>query len=463
MAQIIRYPKALAINPLKASAPAGAALAFLGMQRAMPMFHGSQGCTAFAKVLFVRHFREPIALQTTAMDQIATVMSADENAVEALATVCAKSKPSMVGLITTALSETQGTDIARLVREFRTRYPQFERIPVVPVNAPDFSGCLETGYADAVSRILEVTVPDTASSPLVGQRKRQINLLLGPSLTPGDVEAIQEWVEAFGLRPVCVPNLADSLDGHLIPEDFTPVTLGGTPPSELATLGQARATVVIGPSLFGAGDALQARTGVPTHRFDSLMGLEACDAFTAFLADVSGQEVPQKLERARAQLQDAMVDTHFMMGLRRVAIAADPDLLHALARLFESMGSEIVAAVSPVRAPVLASMPCAEVRIGDLDDLETLAQEKDAEFLVGNAHLGQAAQRLGLPWLRAGLPQYDHVGAHCKTWVGYKGTRQTLFDVANLVLEHHSSITPHRSCYAVRNDPPPASFAAASH
>jgi len=85
VAKIIRTPKPLSVNPLKASQPVGASLAFLGLNRALPLMHGSQGCTAFAKVFLVRHFREPIPLQTTAMDQIATVMGADENVIQALA------------------------------------------------------------------------------------------------------------------------------------------------------------------------------------------------------------------------------------------------------------------------------------------------------------------------------------------------------------------------------------------
>ena len=188
MAEILRHPKALSVNPLKSSAPAGAALAFLGIRRSMPMFHGSQGCTAFAKVFFVRHFREPIPLQTTAMDQVATVMSADENVVQALATVCGKSKPAFVGLATTALSETQGADIVRLIKEFRTGHPEFNHIPVVPVSTPDYSGCLETGYAAAVKAIIETTVAQADDDSRVGRRKKQINLLLGSHLTPGDVE-----------------------------------------------------------------------------------------------------------------------------------------------------------------------------------------------------------------------------------------------------------------------------------
>jgi nitrogenase molybdenum-iron protein alpha/beta subunit len=86
---IARRP--LAVNPLKASQPIGAALAFLGLRNSLPMLHGSQGCTAFGKVFFVRHFREPIPLQTTAMDQVSTIMSADENVIEGLRVLCEKS------------------------------------------------------------------------------------------------------------------------------------------------------------------------------------------------------------------------------------------------------------------------------------------------------------------------------------------------------------------------------------
>lgn len=462
MAEIIRHPKALAVNPLKSSAPAGAALAFLGIHRAMPVFHGSQGCTAFAKVFFVRHFREPIPLQTTAMDQVATVMNADDNVVQALATVCSKSKPSLVGLATTALAETQGTDIHRLVRNFRERHPQYDTIPVAAVNTPDFTGCLETGYASAVKGILDATVPNTAGTGLVGKRKKQVNLILGAHMTPGDVEAIKEWVELFGLRPVAVPDLADSLDGHLIPEDTTPVTLGGTPISELQTLGEAAATIVVGRSLKGAADLLAERTGVPDYRFDGLLGLEACDQLTATLAELAGIAVPEKLERHRAQLQDAMVDTHFMTGLRRVAIAADPDLLLQLSTLLASMGSEIVAAVAPVKAASLASLPTAQAHIGDLEDLEQLARAGGAELLIANSHAAATAARLGVPLLRAGMPQYDLVGGFCKTWVGYRGTRQALFDLANLVLQHHDTIAPHPSRYKYQTATPQA-VAAGGH
>ncbi|PKO85000.1 MAG: nitrogenase iron-molybdenum cofactor biosynthesis protein NifN [Betaproteobacteria bacterium HGW-Betaproteobacteria-11] len=454
MAEILKRQKALAVNPLKASQPIGAALAFLGLKNSIPMLHGSQGCTAFGKVFFVRHFREPIPLQTTAMDQVTTVMSADENVIEGLRVICEKNRPEVIGLPTTGLSETQGVDIKRLVREFRERYPQFAATAVVPVSTPDFAGCLESGYALALEAIIDVMVEKSA---LVGRRKKQVNVLCASMLTPGDTEAIKEWIEAFGLRPVLLPDIGDSLDGHLVEAETTPLTLGGTPKSEIASMGESVATLVIGRSLHKAADLLRERTGVPDWRFDHLLGLDACDAFTRALAEISGQPVPARIDRQRAQLQDAMVDTHFMTGFLRVGLAADPDLLLALGQFLASVGAEIVAAVAPTRAEVLAEMPAESVRIGDLEDLERGALAHRAQLIVSNSHAAATAERLHIPLLRAGFPQYDWVGGYTRCWVGYRGARQALFDIANLFLGNPHEIPAYRSIYRAATECDPAS------
>jgi nitrogenase molybdenum-iron protein NifN len=446
MAEILKRNKALAVNPLKASQPVGASLAFLGINRAIPMLHGSQGCTAFGKVYFVRHFREPIPLQTTAMDQVSTVMSADENVIIGLKTICEKSKPALIGLATTSLSETQGTDIKRLVKEFYAANPEFAHIPVVPVNSPDFTGCLESGYALAVKAVLETLLPEKSAN--VGKRKRQINVLAGSFLTPGDVEHLKEIIEMFGLRPLVLPDLGDSLDGHLIEAENSPVTLGGTPVSDISSMGESISTLVLGNSLNDAADFLKTQTGVPDYRFDSLMGLDAVDSFVAALAEISGKPVPEKIERQRAQLQDAMVDCHFMLGFARVAIAADPDLLYGMSRLVTGMGCEVVAAVAPARANILNDVEAAQVGIGDLEDLEITAKRNGAQLVISNSHAAETSRRLGVPLLRAGFPQYDLVGGYQRLWVGYRGTRQALFDLANMMVEHgHHETEPYVSIY----------------
>jgi nitrogenase molybdenum-iron protein NifN len=448
MAEIIKRNKALAVSPLKVSQPVGASLAFLGINRAVPMLHGSQGCTAFGKVFFVRHFREPIPLQTTAMDQVSTVMNADDNVIQGLATIAEKNKPALIGLPTTGLSETQGTDIHGLVHQFRAQHPEFDGVPVVAVNTPDFTGCMESGYALAVKAMIDVLVPQ---SDCVGRRKKQVNVLAGSLLTPGDLEHLKELIEQFGLRPVLLPDLADSLDGHLTEQESSPLTVGGTPVGEIRTLGEAAATLVIGASLNPAADLLKSRTGVPDYRFDTLMGIAAVDAFIAVLAEISGQTVPDRIERQRAQLQDAMVDTHFMLGFARVAIAGDPDLLFALADLVVGMGCEVTAAVAPAKAAILEKVPTAQVKLGDLEDLEQTAAANGVDLVICNSHAGETARRLGVPLLRAGFPQYDLIGGYQKLWIGYRGTRQALFDLANLIVEHgQHDVGAYRSVYASR-------------
>jgi nitrogenase molybdenum-iron protein NifN len=450
MTEIVKRKKALSVSPLKASQTIGAALAFLGFHRAMPMLHGSQGCTAFGKVFFVRHFREPIPLQTTAMDQVTTVMGSEESVVEGLKAIAEKNQPSLLGVPTTGLSETQGSDVHMAVKMFRQKHPEFDAIPVVPVSTPDYSGCLETGFAKAVEAIIKTLVPaagDAGTEP--GQRRHQVNVLVGASLTPGDLEELKEIIELFGLRPVVIPDLSDSLDGHLGEDDFSPLTIGGSQVSELLTLGDAAATLVIGASMYKAADELNRLTGVPDYRFDHLMGLQAVDAFIHTLHQVSGEPVPARLERQRAQLQDAMLDGHFMLGMARFALAGDPDLLIGFSQMLAGVGAQTVAAVAPVNAPALKQAAVDQVKIGDLEDLEQLAKANEAEVLITNSHGVESAKRLGIPLLRAGFPQYDLLGGYQKTWIGYRGSRQTLFDLANILLSlEKGEIHPYRSIYA---------------
>lgn len=456
MAEIIQRKKALSVSPLKSSQPVGATLAFLGMANSMPLMHGAQGCTAFAKVFFVRHFREPIPLQTTAMDHVSTVLGADENIIEALKTICEKHHPDLIGLCTTGLAEAQGADVDRMVRLFRQRYEQYSKIAVVAVPTPDFNGCLESGYALAVSAMIDQLVPGNRSGeiPSSRQNRQQINMLVGSSLTPGDIEEVKELVLSFGFSPVVFPDLSTSLDGHLESRDFIPLTSGGMGLDELNRLHEAVATIVVGESMVKAADLLKDRTGVQDYRFNSLMDLDEMDDFVQVLSDLSGREVPHFIVRQRSQLQDAMMDTHFMIGLRRIAIAADPDLLQGFSKLLKSMGGDVVAAVSPIKTSHLKALSYPErVIIGDLEDLESAAREAHAELLIGNSHVAHSASRLQLPLLRVGFPQYDWMGGYQRCWIGYKGIQQTLFELANLFMSEHvkHERSPYRSIYRTQS------------
>ena len=101
MAKVTRSVTSCAVNPLKMSQPVGGALAILGLRGAMPLLHGSQGCTSFGLVLFVRNFREAIPLQTTAMSEVSTVLGGYENVEQAILNIAARAKPEIIGILST--------------------------------------------------------------------------------------------------------------------------------------------------------------------------------------------------------------------------------------------------------------------------------------------------------------------------------------------------------------------------
>jgi len=449
MTELLKRKKALSVSPLKTSQTTGAVLAFLGFHRSMPVMHGSQGCSAFAKVFFVRHFREPVPLQTTAMDQVSSVMGADGNIVEALRVICDKHNPKLIGLVTTGLAETQGADIRRAVAEFRNEYTEFKTNAVVAVNTPDFAGSFESGFALAVKATLDTLIMEDSSR--VGLRPRQVNVLCGANLTPGDLEYVAESIESFGLRPLLIPDLSGSLDGHLDDANFNPLTTGGVSLSDLSTVNESIATLVIGHSLRPAGELLHKRTAVPTYYFGHLIGLDEVDRWIMTLAQISGNPVHHKWQRHRSQLQDAMLDTHFMLGEARVAIAADPDMLVGFDNLLRSMGATTVAAVVPAKGLALEYSALEKVQTGDLEDLEKLAKENNAQLLIGNSHAVESHHRLGIPILRAGFPQYDLIGGFQRCWFGYRGTQNTLFDLANMAKSHHQETQPYFSIYSQKS------------
>lgn len=427
--------KAAATNPLKMSQPLGAALAFLGIDRTLPCLHGAQGCTAFGLVVFVRHFRESIPLQTTALDQIQTILGGYDNLAEALVTIHAKSKPKVIGVMTTGLTETKGEDMEGAYTLFAQAHPEvLADTKLVFVNTPDFKGGFEDGFAAAVKAIVEqLAVPAEVCNP------RQVNILAGSHLTPGDVEEIRDLVEAFGLDPIILPDLSTSLGGRQT-EEFPATTLGGTPPERIAAMGSSVCTLAIGEHMRGAAATLELNTGVPYQLFRRLTGLEATDRFIKALMDISGREPPARIKRQREHLIDSLLDGHFFFARKRVAVALEPDLLYAYTALLNDLGCEVIAAVSPTVSPVLERMKAWSVMVGDLEDLETVAG--GADLILSNSHASQTSARLGVPLLRAGLPTFDRLGTAHRVQVGYRGTRDVVFELGNHFIEaadeHHA-------------------------
>ncbi len=429
MAVVSQSKKACAVNPLKMSQPIGGALAFMGVSSCMPVLHGSQGCTSFGLVLFVRHFREAIPLQTTAMNEVATILGGLENIESAILNIVKRANPQVIGICSTGVTETKGDDVDGFLKSMRQRRPELDELGIVYVSTPDFKGAFQDGFAKTVTKLIEAFVPQYEAPPR--RAPQRVNVLAGCHLTPGDIDELRDVIESFGLAPTFLPDLSGSLDGH-IPQDFTPTTLGGVTKAEISEMGTAAHTLALGEQMREAALTLEARAGVPFTLFDRLAGLAVNDAFVALLSRLSGRPVPLKLRRQRGQLVDAMLDGHFHFGGKRVAIGAEPDLLWSIGSFLTEMGAEICAAVTTTASPLNEKLPCAEVLIGDLEDLENRAA--GADLLITHSHGRQAAERLAVPFYRMGLPMFDRLGAAHETSVGYRGSRDLIFKIGNMLM-----------------------------
>ena len=436
MAKITVGQKRCTVNPLKISQSIGAALAFMGVHNAMPLLHGAQGCTSFGLVLFVRHFREAIPMQTTAMSEVATVLGGFENVEQALVNIVGRAKPAFIGICTTGISEIKGDDISGFLKLIRATHPELDSTALVDVSTPDFEGAFQDGWAAAVTRMIEELV----EIPLLANRlTKQINVLPGCHITPGDIDELRDIFESFGLDPIFLPDLSGSLDGH-IPEEYSQTTMGGVTLDQIRRMGSSVCTIALGEQMRGAAITLEHRTGVPYRLFERLTGLAANDALMSYLSSISGVAVPRKFRRQRGQLVDAMLDGHFYFGGKRVAIAAEPDLLSAMAHWLCEMGCVIQAAVTTTQSPALERVSAEEILLGDLEDLEMRAA--GADLIVTHSHGRQAAERLNVPLFRMGMPLFDRLGANHQVSVGYRGTRDLIFEVGNIFLANAHEPTP---------------------
>jgi nitrogenase molybdenum-iron protein NifN len=192
---------------------------------------------------------------------------------------------------------------------------------------------------------------------------------------------------------------------------------------------------------------------------------------------LSGRPVPAALRRQRSQLVDAMLDGHFHFGNVKVALAAEPDLLWAAGMLPHRDGRR-AGRVRDHHA-LAAARAAAGGRGADRRPrrLRAQAQAAGCDLLMTHSHGRQAAQRLGKPLFRIGIPMFDRIGNAHICHVGYRGTRNFVYEVGNLLIEqirHHgpgrlaaagrvapaacSGRTGRRTCRAVRpRDPAPAS------
>ncbi|WP_419770960.1 MAG: nitrogenase iron-molybdenum cofactor biosynthesis protein NifN [Candidatus Marinarcus sp.] len=419
------HAKPLQLNPIKLSQPMGAMLCFLGVKNCMPLMHGAQGCASFSKVFFTRHFNDPIAVQTTAVNDITAVIDGGDYSIsESIKNITKKVKPDLVGLFTTGLTETKGDDIkgaTLLLKDMQE---------IAYVNTPDFEGSIESGFAKSIEAIIAQLV-QTATS--VDSNKAVI--IPNVNLKPIEVEKLKDTISLFGYEVLALPDLSESLDGHLGLKQGA-LSSGGISVEEIKNLGTASLVISIGRSVQKAGLKLQEKNEkMKLLHFDSLGGLEASDELFKELCAIKNISMPHpSIVRWRKRLQDAMLDSHFAIGSSKVVIALEPDQALSVARTIIEAGATIKAIVTTYKTNLLDHLECENILFGDFEDVETLMQ--DSDVLITNFHGERLCKRYKKALMLRGFPDYEGVGNQLKNDVLYEGSAYLLFELANLINEH---------------------------
>lgn len=413
----------IVINPLKHSQSIGAAIALQGVDRALPIIHGAPGCTFLAKVLLISHFREPIALVSTKLFTEDVIMGSEEKLLKTVKESMQKHNPDLIAIITSGLSEVKGDDVVGVVKQLKT---QNSKCKIIHISTPDYEAGLEMGYAKAIETII-----DTVEGEYTGCRNSiagQVNILAGCHLTPADFMELREIIEAFGLKPIILPDLS-SLDGSR--EEFSPLSKGITLP-EIEQIKYSEFTIAIGRSMEVAAKKIKEKFGIEYTVLESVAGLECVDSFMKILSVLSGKEIPSKYKRERKILIDGMRDAHFYISGKKFCTALEPDLSIQISRVIEEMGARLSLSVVPVETSSIHEIYADKVVIGDFFSIKG-----EFDIIISNSHGELTAKRLGIPLYELGFPVFKRIGYTTKPTIGYRGTLWLINDIANIFTEVH--------------------------
>jgi nitrogenase molybdenum-iron protein NifN len=213
---------------------------------------------------------------------------------------------------------------------------------------------------------------------------------------------------------------------------------GGISVEEIKALGSSSLVVSIGRSVKKAGEKLHEKNPNMQHlHFESLAGLQQSDKLFKALCEIKNISTPHpSIVRWRKRLQDALLDTHFLIGNAKVIIALEPDQAYSIAQTILEAGATIHAIVSPCKSELLDSIGCENLIIGDFEDVEHYLKQSDV--LISNFHGERIAHNLHKKIMLRGFPDYESVGNQLKNDVLYEGSSYFLFELANMLQEHHT-------------------------
>ena len=435
-------------NACKLCKPLGACLAFRGIEDAVPMLHGSQGCATYMRRYIISHFREPMDIASSALGEKHAVYGGGPNLKKGLRNVMTNYGARLIGVATTCLTETIGDDVPMTVREFRREMGAAGDLPdLVTVSTPSYSGTHMEGFHAAVRAVVDQMT--TAGSPA-----DLVNLLPG-FLSPEDIRHLREILEDFRRPAIVLPDFSTTLDGPAL-EEYQKIPRGGTAIEDIRRMGGARATIEFGRTMdrrHSAGGLLFERFGVPIHRMGIPVGIRESDLFFEKLEDLTGTERLAKYAMERGRLVDSYVDAHKYLFGKRAVVYGEEDLVVALTSFLAEVGvmpvlcasggksGRFESAIAEATSGLLAEPPLVREGI-DFYEIEELAETLSPELMIGHSKGYALARKLRIPLIRVGFPIHDRFGGQRILHVGYRGTQGLLDRIVNAVIEDNQERSP---------------------
>jgi len=427
-------------NACKLCTPLGACLAFKGIEHCLSFLHGSQGCSTYIRRYMISHFKEPIDIACSNFSEHTAVFGGGSELHAGLDNIVRQYAPTVIGIMTTCLSETIGEDVGSLIKAYRETRPDLPAA-LVHVSTPSYRGTHAEGFHDAVRAMVEQLVEP-------GRRGRHLNLLAG-MLSPADLRYLKELFADFGVEAIVLPDYSDTLDG--MPwERYEAIPPGGTPLAAIRRMGRARATLELGHILaardHSAGRCLQNQHGVPLHSLGLPIGIGETDLLCHAIQEITGRPLPAQHMAERQRLVDAYADGHKYVSGKRAVVFGEEDFACSMALFLREIGIVPVLVASGGRtglmedklAELIAERGGDLTVAGDMDFLTMteLAKSARADLVVGNSKGYKLSEELGVPLVRVGFPVHDRFGAARLLHVGYRGAQQLFDRIVNAIIAH---------------------------
>lgn len=438
MELLLKHSKNMNENPCHMCMPMGAILPFKGIEGAMVLIHGSQGCSTYMRRHIAEHFNEPIDVGSSSLNEKGTIYGGADNLKKGIDNIRRVYEPQLIGVLTSCLAETIGEDIDRITAEYKeeNNLPDF---PLVPAPTPGYGGTHSEGYWLAVRKVLAQV---TAEAP----RHNKINIII-PHITPADVRELKRLLATMEIDYTLLPDFSETLDRPLA-RTYTKIPPGGTKLADIQAMSGAAATIELGLTVseeLSPGRYLADTYGVPLYRTPIPIGVENTDRFFAILTQLTGKPVPDSIAAERGRMLDAMVDSHKYNFAGRAVVYGEPELVYAVTGLCLENGIAPVVVASGSKneklrellAPKLAESQSDTEIMPETDfvEIRRKSMAKDVNIAIGHSDGRYLTERAGIPLVRLGFPIHDRVGGQRLLSVGYIGSVMLLDRLTNTLLE----------------------------